>query len=151
MTEVGLGAYTYDFTVPTILGVYPYFTNCIIEDRKYFSLDTFHVYDFSTIPGQVWNNPSRNLTYTQPGLTANDVWTAPTRDLTYYPTVNLTLSNESVAALGAAVWQYQGPISSNILDQFSCNFENVLSYLKLNKGSGVYINSCYNAGVTVGP
>jgi hypothetical protein len=119
------GVYTYDFNVPSTLGIYPYYTNCNVSTRNYYSLNSFHVY--------AGNN-----------LTAQDVWAAPTRDLTYYPTTNISLTNESIQELGNAVWAYNGTISPNILTQFSnsivCAIQNIQTDLNLKWG--VHINSC---------
>jgi len=119
------GVYTYDFNVPSTLGIYPYYTNCNVSTRNYYSLNSFHVY--------AGNN-----------LTAQDVWAAPTRDLTYYPTTNISLTNESIQELGNAVWSYNGTISPNILTQLSnaisCTFQNLQSDLNLKWG--VQLNSC---------
>jgi hypothetical protein len=146
MTEIGDGAYIYDFTVPAQLGIYAYYTNCIVEDRKYFSLNDFHVYqnDYSSIPTSVWNATTRTLTDNGNDITASDVWSYSTRELTYYPTANLTLSNESIQELGDAVWQYDGTISSNILTQFAdsvtCTIQKLQS--EINLKAGVQLVSC---------
>ena len=50
ITEFGDGIYYYDFTVPDYLGVYTYSSDCINGGRKYFALDTFHVFEpFSNV------------------------------------------------------------------------------------------------------
>ena len=44
MSEFGRGIYSYNFTVPETLGVYTYASDCIVDSRKYYGLETFHVY-----------------------------------------------------------------------------------------------------------
>lgn len=104
MPELGNGAYYYDFTVPPTLGIYPYFTDCNVSDRFYFSLDDFHVYEtnFSSIPSTVWNY-------------------APGRNLTYYEVANLTnvTVNINNTAVAEGVWTYNGTVNSNLLSQFA--------------------------------
>jgi hypothetical protein len=103
MTELGDGAYYYNFTVPSVIGIYLYFTNCNVSDRYYFSLDDFHVYEnnYSSIPGAVWNNTDRNLTY--------------------YQLVNVTNLTVNINSTDVAnnVWAYNGTINNNILSQIS--------------------------------
>lgn len=149
MTELGDGAYYYDFVVPSTIGVYPYYTNCNVTTRKYFSLDTFHVYEnnYSEIPKSVWNYSSgRNLTYYEVGnnLSANDVWNSPTRELTYYPTANLTLSNESATAIASAIWGYNGTVSQSLISSLTnpivCKINKL--WHQLNPEWGVYITTC---------
>jgi hypothetical protein len=43
MTEYGEGIYDYNFIVPSIEGIYPYYTDCIKVGQKYKALSTFHV------------------------------------------------------------------------------------------------------------
>ena len=144
MSEYGEGVYYYPFIVPSTLGVYPYYTNCYIEDRKYYSLDTFHVYspNNTAVAASIWNATDRNLTYYPSGnnLTANDVWTNPDRNLTYYPTSNVTLTNESAAAVAGAVWGYDGTVSQNLITSFTdpiiCKIDKL--WYQLNQW-GVYI------------
>lgn len=75
MSEFGEGVYYYDFTAPLTLGVYTYYTGCVIEDRNYYSLNTFHISD------------SVNKT-----AITEDVWGAVDRNLTYYPPMNITVN-----------------------------------------------------------
>ena len=125
MTEYGDGVYTYDFTVSSTLGVYTYYSNCQIEDRSYFGLNTFHVWDINEteISEDVWTYSTRDLTSTDDVTDYEKIqdytWNATTRELTYYPTTNVTLSNDSIQELGDAVWLYEGNVSQNILSQFS--------------------------------
>jgi hypothetical protein len=75
MTEFGEGVYYYNFTAPLTLGVYTYYTGCVVEDRNYYSLNTFHISD------------SVNKT-----AITEDVWGAVDRNLTYYPPMNITVN-----------------------------------------------------------
>jgi len=77
-------------------------------------------------------------------LTASEIWNYGTRDLTYYPTTNISLTNESIQAIGDAVWQYSGTINNNILDQISDSVQCYLNQL-LNEGDGEWgidISAC---------
>lgn len=104
MAELGNGVYYYDFTIPEVLGIYPYYTDCNISDRFYYGLDDFHVYEtnYSSVPGIVWN-------YT------------PGRNLTYYQIANLTnvTVNVNNSAVAEGVWAYNGTINNNILSQIA--------------------------------
>jgi hypothetical protein len=143
MTEYGQGVYYHNFTVPNPTGVYSYYTDCYIEDRKYYGLDTFHVYDLneSAISSNVWNATNRNLTYYPPTTDAQGIWEYSTRELTYYPTVNITLSNDSATAIAGAVWDYTGTPSQSLITSFTnpiiCEIKKL--WYQINPEWGVYI------------
>lgn len=93
-------------------------------------------YEPTTTAEDVWTYIDRNLTYTPTyptpnNLTAQDVWVYGTRELTYYPTTNLSLTNESIQAIGSAVWSYSGNISDNVLvqvgEKVQCYVEQILN------------------------
>lgn len=150
MIEYGDGVYTYDFTVPSnTLGVYTYYSNCEIDNRSYFGLNTFHVWDINEtkISQDVWGYNVRELTsaedVTNYSRIQDETWNASTRELTYYPTTNITLSNDSIQELGDAVWEYNGTISQNILTQFAtkvqCYIKNIW---EVDTEWGIDISSC---------
>jgi len=47
MIDQGWGIYYYNFTVGSDLGVYTYYTDCVKTPRKYFSMNTYHVYELN--------------------------------------------------------------------------------------------------------
>lgn len=102
--------------------------------------------DYDLIQEMVWNNTARTLTYypTPNNLSASDVWSYGTRELTYYPTTNLTLSNDSIQALGNAVWNYNGTINDNLLTQIGTKVQCYIdSLLNINDGEwGINILAC---------
>jgi hypothetical protein len=48
MSEFGEGVYYYNFNVPSVLGVYTYYTNCLKIATNYYGLSTFHVSNLAT-------------------------------------------------------------------------------------------------------
>lgn len=85
------GMYYTDFIVPKTLGVYPYGVDCTQGGKNYYLADTFHVRDMSK---EVWQIP-------------------PVRNLTYYADMT------NYTKVAETTWQWQGGITSNILDIFS--------------------------------
>jgi hypothetical protein len=153
MTELGDGVYYYNFIVPTFIGIYPYYTNCNISDRKYFSLDTFHVYEnnYSEIPIVVWNySNGRNLTYYETGnvsINPQNIWEYEPRNLTYYPPVNVNISgNVSITLnnteIAEAVWNYNGTIGNNVLTQITNSMSCLLNKILNPRGWGVDLTPC---------
>jgi hypothetical protein len=101
------------------------------------------------VSDNVWTRTDRNLTYTPSyptpnNLTASQVWNYATRELTYYETVNLTLSNVSATVIASAVWNYDGTVDDNILNQVADRVQCYLNEL-LNEDDGEWgidISAC---------
>jgi hypothetical protein len=82
----------------------------------------------------------------QNNLTSEDVWTYSDRQLTAFNfTVNTTinLNNINSTDIAQAIWNYGGPVNSNIIQQFGdytvCMIESILNP---DEGWGVQIRQC---------
>lgn len=79
---------------------------------------------------------------------ADAVWShTPDRNLTYYPPMDIIVNatvNVSADDIATAVWNYNGTISGNILNQFSNKISCVITnLLNLDVGNwGVDIMTC---------
>lgn len=86
------GIYYYDYNQSGQVGVHTYTIDCAKGGQRYFLMGTYHVFDNTQMPQQIWNYINRNLTYypAQQDLTnytriSEDVWDYASRNLTYYP------------------------------------------------------------------
>lgn len=103
--------------------------------------------DVYNIPNNVWNFGNKNLTYyptTNVSINPQDIWEYPVRNLTYYPLVNITNATVYVDAdaIANAVWNYNGIINNNILNQFATKMQCVLNSIINPEGWGVNIAQC---------
>lgn len=76
-----------------------------------------HIINASQMSADVWTHPDRQLTEFNFDVTDEEqVWQYANRTLTEFPTVNATINTSLVTQ---DVWQYNGTIVPNILNQFA--------------------------------
>lgn len=116
----------------------------VINQTVNITYQTINVTDVNlTIINQTINVTTEEVNIDEDAI-AGAVWTyTPDRNLTYYETsnVNVTINGSDVAEM---VWNYNGTISNNILNQFADKIQCYIEEL-LNRESGewrVNINSC---------
>ena len=167
MTEYGEGVYYQDFTVPSPNGVYIYHTNCAEQGSTFKALNTFHV---GLVDGisivNVTNTTviSQIVNVTNQSVNVNDVTVNLTNTSIISQTINVTnvsvntqllnitnittivnITNATINAtdIANAVWNYNGTINSNIINQFVTEIECVINkVLGGEEGWGVNLVSC---------
>ena len=129
-------------------------TTAIAEEVWNYTMRTLTEYpnqtdltDYDLIQDVVWNATVRTLTFypVTNNISTEEIWNYEPRNLTYYPVVNLTnlTVNINNSAVAEAVWQYNGTINPNIINQFVVEFECSLNKLfAKEEGWGVDIQAC---------